>query len=380
MRRVLLGDLLALAAYIASDPAAYAGRRVAEAHAAHRYMRRFGRQHPLWGNGSLMSRLGPDAGRLGVAFGPVSLLALAGACEAVWFWKARRWLVCPPPRLYGKWKVLDGGRSMAEIKPKVTAVDPVWDRVCTEAQEAIRAEPLLGGLIHSSLLHHSSMERALAYRFSLKLASGEMSEQILREIADQAYDSDPELGAAARADLMAVYDRDPACHRFIQPILFFKGYQAVQAYRVGHWLWSQGRIDLAYFVQMRVSEVFGVDIHPAAKIGKGLMIDHAHSIVIGETAVVGDNVSMLHSVTLGGTGKEDGDRHPKIGDGVLIGAGAKVLGNIHIGNCSRIAAGSVVLQDVPPCTTVAGVPAKVVGEAGCPQPAVMMDQVIKGCN
>lgn len=268
---------------------------------------------------------------------------------------------------------------MAEVKAKVTTVDPVWSRVCDEAREAIAAEPLLGGLIHSSLLHHSSMERALAYRFSLKLASGEMSEQILREIADRAYDSDPELGAAARADLMAVYDRDPACHRFIQPILFFKGYQAVQAYRIGHWLWMQGRKDLAYFVQMRVSEVFGVDIHPAARVGKGLMIDHAHSIVIGETAVVGDNVSMLHSVTLGGTGKEDGDRHPKIGNGVLIGAGAKVLGNITIGNCSRIAAGSVVLQDIPPMKTVAGVPAKIVGEAGCSQPAVSMDHKLTGC-
>ena len=267
---------------------------------------------------------------------------------------------------------------MAEPKAKFTSIDPVWQRLCDEAQDAIRAEPLLGGLIHSSLLHHASMERALAYRFSLKLASGEMSEQILREIADQAYDSDPELGAAARADLMAVYDRDPACHRFIQPILFFKGYQAVQAYRIGHWLWTQGRRDLAYFVQMRVSEVFGVDIHPAAKVGKGLMIDHAHSIVIGETAVVGDNVSMLHSVTLGGTGKEDGDRHPKIGNGVLIGAGAKVLGNIHIGHCTRIAAGSVVLSDVPPCKTVAGVPARIVGEAGCDQPAMTMDQLIRG--
>jgi serine O-acetyltransferase len=266
---------------------------------------------------------------------------------------------------------------MAETKQRVQIVDPVWRRVCTEAEEAVRAEPLLGALIHSGLLHHSSMERALAYRFSLKLASGEMSEQILREIADQAYETDPELGIAARADLMAVFDRDPACHRFLQPILFFKGYQAVQAYRIGHWLWRSGRTDLAYFVQMRVSEAFGVDIHPAARIGKGIMIDHAHSIVIGETAVVGDNVSMLHSVTLGGTGKEDGDRHPKIGDGVLIGAGAKVLGNITIGHCSRIAAGSVVLQDVPPCKTVAGVPARVVGEAGCAQPSVSMDQLIR---
>ena len=268
---------------------------------------------------------------------------------------------------------------MAELKAKLTPVDPVWTRVCDEAETAIKDDPLLGGMIHSSLLHHSSMEQALAYRFSFKLANAEMGEQILREIADQAYRSDADLGAAARADLMAVYDRDPACHLYIQPILFFKGYQAVQAYRIGHWLWMTGRKDLAYFVQMRVSETFGVDIHPGARIGRGIMIDHAHSIVIGETAVVGDNVSMLHSVTLGGTGKEDGDRHPKIDDGVLIGAGAKVLGNIRVGHCSRIAAGSVVLQDVPPCTTVAGVPAKVVGEAGCSQPSVLMDHKLTGC-
>ena len=266
---------------------------------------------------------------------------------------------------------------MADARQKMASVDPVWTRVCEEAEEAVRAEPLLGALIHSGLLHHPSMERSLAYRFSLKLASGEMSEQILREIADEAYSQDPGLGIAARADLMAVYERDPACHRFIQPILFFKGYQAVQAYRIGHWLWQMGRRDMAYFVQMRVSEVFGVDIHPAARVGKGIMIDHAHSIVIGETAVVGDNVSMLHSVTLGGTGKEDGDRHPKIEDGVLIGAGAKVLGNIRVGHCSRIAAGSVVLQDVPCNTTVAGVPARVVGKAGCDQPALTMDQILK---
>lgn len=263
---------------------------------------------------------------------------------------------------------------MAEIQQRITQLDPVWSRICSEAEEAVRSEPLLGSLIHSGLLHHASFERALAFRFSLKLASGEMSEQILREIADDAYGSDSGLGAAARADLMAVYERDPACHRYLQPVLFFKGYQAVQAYRVGHWLWGRGRKDLAYFVQMRVSEVFGVDIHPAAVVGKGIMIDHAHSIVIGETAVVGDNVSMLHSVTLGGTGKEDGDRHPKIGDGVLIGAGAKVLGNIHVGNCSRIAAGSVVLEEVPRNTTVAGVPARVVGKAGCAQPSLTMDQ------
>lgn len=267
---------------------------------------------------------------------------------------------------------------MAEAARLLSQVDPVWRRICEEAVEAVRAEPLLGSLIHSGLLHHPTFERALAFRFSLKLASGEMSEQILREIADDAYASDPEIGAAARADLMAVFDRDPACHRYLQPILFFKGFQALQAYRVGHWLWTTGRTDMAYFVQMRVSEAFGVDIHPAAKVGRGIMIDHAHSIVIGETAVVGDNVSMLHSVTLGGTGKADGDRHPKIGNGVLIGAGAKVLGNITVGHCSRIAAGSVVLADIPPCKTVAGVPARIVGEAGCDQPSVTMEHRFAG--
>ncbi|MBY5988397.1 Serine acetyltransferase [Roseovarius sp. THAF27] len=265
---------------------------------------------------------------------------------------------------------------MAETHAKLAELDPVWARINTEATTAIKDEPLLGGLIHSSILHHKTIEAALAYRTSMKLGAEEMPEQLLREICDMAYADDPELGQAARADIVAVYDRDPACDRFILPMLFFKGFQAIQAYRVANWLWRTDRRDMARFFQMRCSEVFGVDIHPAARIGKGIMIDHAHSIVIGETAVVGDNVSMLHSVTLGGTGKEEEDRHPKIGDGVLIGAGAKVLGNIKVGHCSRIAAGSVVLQEVPPCKTVAGVPAKIVGEAGCDQPSVAMDQLL----
>ncbi|SHG39829.1 serine O-acetyltransferase [Cognatishimia maritima] len=267
---------------------------------------------------------------------------------------------------------------MAERNPIIKELDPVWERILREGEEAVKSEPLLGGLIHSSILHHRSIRHALSYRTSLKLASAEMSEQILREIADEAYAADPQLAMAARADLTAVFERDPACHRLIQPMLFFKGFQAIQAYRVAHWLWNQGRKDMAYFFQMRCSEVFGIDIHPNARIGQGIMIDHAHSIVIGETAVVGDNVSMLHSVTLGGTGKEEEDRHPKIGDGVLIGAGAKVLGNIKVGNCSRVAAGSVVLEEVPPCKTVAGVPARIVGDAGCSQPAVSMDQRLEG--
>ncbi len=253
--------------------------------------------------------------------------------------------------------------------------DKVWEIIEAEAKQAVLNEPLLGGAIHSSILHHASLEHALAYRVSLKLASAEMSEQIIREIADEAYLS-TNIGAAGRADLVAIQDRDPACHRLLQPLLFFKGFQAIQAHRIANWLWRQGRKDMAFYFQMRISEVFGVDIHPAAKIGKGIMIDHAHSIVIGETAVVGNNVSMLHSVTLGGTGKEDGDRHPKIGNGVLIGAGAAVLGNIEVGSCSRIAAGSVVLHDVPARKTVDGVPAKIIGEAGCDQPSAMMDQLL----
>lgn len=278
----------------------------------------------------------------------------------------------------------DGRPAMNPQKDKIEPLfdgrhatrEALWSRIQCEARVAVRDEPLLGSLIHAGLLHHATFEAALAYRFSLKLSSREMSEQILREIADNAFKRAPELAEAAKADLLAVHDRDPATHRLMQPILFFKGYQALQAYRVGHWLWQQGRHDLAYFVQMRCSEVFGVDIHPNARIGTGVMIDHAHSIVIGETAVVGNDVSMLHSVTLGGTGKEDGDRHPKIGNGVMIGAGAKVLGNIIVGHHSRIAAGSVVLGEVPPCKTVAGVPARIVGDAGCSDPSNSMNQLL----
>lgn len=264
---------------------------------------------------------------------------------------------------------------MSANQKELPKVDPVWSQILSEAKTALADEPLLGGTIYSGILHHDSLECALAFRIASKLASTDMSAQILREICDDAF-AKSDIAQAARADIVATFDRDPACHRMIQPILYYKGFQAVQAYRVGHWLWLQGRKDLAYFFQSRISEAFGVDIHPGAVIGRGIMIDHAHSIVIGETAVVGDNVSMLHSVTLGGTGKEDDDRHPKIGDGVLIGAGAKVLGNIKIGHCSRIASGSVVLTEVPPCKTVAGVPAKIVGEAGCDQPSVSMNHLL----
>jgi serine O-acetyltransferase len=265
---------------------------------------------------------------------------------------------------------------MALSVMELNKCDPAWDRIVDEAKSSLIKEPLLSSLVHSSILHHRNLEQALSYRVAYKLSTAEMPEQMLREISDEAMRGDGEISSCARADLVAVTERDPACNSFIQPLLFFKGFQAIQAYRVGHWLWKAGRKDMAYYFQSRISEVFNLDIHPAAVIGHGIMIDHAHSIVIGETAVVGNNVSMLHSVTLGGTGKQDDDRHPKIGDGVLIGAGAKVLGNIKVGHSSRIAAGSVVLHDVPPCKTVAGVPAKIVGSAGCDQPSVSMDQLL----
>ncbi|MEP3441563.1 MAG: serine O-acetyltransferase [Sulfitobacter sp.] len=265
---------------------------------------------------------------------------------------------------------------MANPHSHIATVDPVWDQIKRDATQAVADEPLIGGFVHATILHHATLDKALSYRIAAKLASNEMSVMVLREVVDKAYAAEPELVAASRADLVAVFERDPACHRLLQPILYFKGYQAIQAYRVGHYLWRNGHRDLAYFFQMRVSEIFGVDIHPGARIGMGIMIDHAHSIVIGETAVVGDNVSMLHSVTLGGTGKEEQDRHPKIGNGVLIGAGAKVLGNIKVGDCSRIAAGSVVLEEVPKCKTVAGIPAKIVGEAGCDHPSISMNQLL----
>lgn len=265
---------------------------------------------------------------------------------------------------------------MGEVSQKIASVDPVWSRIRAEAAGIVQNEPVMAALVHSVILSHSTLEIALSHRIAHRLASGEMTESILHNAFEESYAAGSRLGDVARSDILAVFDRDPACHRYIQPLLYYKGFQAVQAYRLAHWFWTNERKELAYFVQMRTSEVFGVDIHPAARIGRGLMIDHAHSIVIGETAVVGDNVSMLHSVTLGGTGKEDHDRHPKIGNNVLLGAGAKVLGNITVGACSRVAAGSVVLTAVPPNKTVAGVPARVVGEAGCDQPSVLMDQLL----
>ena len=266
---------------------------------------------------------------------------------------------------------------MLKAAPKLSTHDPVWSRIRTEAQEIVNEEPILASYVHSTVLKHATLESALSYHLAHKLGSVEVRAMLVREVFDEAFASDPSIGTAIRADIVAVNERDPACQTYVQPLLYFKGFHALQAYRVAHWLWQQKRYSMASFMQNRISEAFAVDAHPAARIGKGIMIDHATSVVIGETAVIDDDVSMLHEVTLGGTGKESGDRHPKVRQGVLIGAGAKILGNVVIGEGSRVGAGSVVLHDVPPHCTVVGVPARVVGCAGCDRPAENMDHRIE---
>ncbi|WP_420563582.1 serine O-acetyltransferase [Thalassobaculum sp.] len=258
-------------------------------------------------------------------------------------------------------------------RPAQPDLDPIWSSLRADADKTAQDEPALASFLHATVLAHDTLEHALAFHLSQKLGSEAISALSLRQTVDTAVHGDATVGAAVRADLSAVFERDPACNSYLEPFLYYKGFQAIQAYRVAHWLWGQGRQALAFYLQSRISEVYGVDIHPAAQIGRGIMIDHATSVVVGETAVIEDEVSMLHNVTLGGTGKETGDRHPKIRRGALLGASATVLGNIEVGECSRVGAGSVVLSDVPPHCTVAGVPAKVVRGSNCDQPALSMD-------
>jgi len=253
---------------------------------------------------------------------------------------------------------------------------PVWAALRNQAEHAAKAEPALASLLNAVILSHDNIADALTFQLARKLGDQEMRAMTAREFAAEASASDPALIAAAEADLMAVFERDPACKGYVQPFLFFKGFLALQTHRVSHWLWSEGRETLAFYLQSRASEVFQVDINPAARIGQGVFIDHGTGIVIGETAVVGDDVSMLHGVTLGGTGADRGDRHPKIGNGVLLGAGAKVLGNITVGDYAKIASGSVVLKPVPPHCTAAGVPARIVNCPTCDEPAKSMDQTL----
>jgi len=266
-------------------------------------------------------------------------------------------------------------RQQARATGSIQKVDPVWAQIRREAEEAVRKEPELATLIYASILHHDTLEAAVVHRLAERLGSAEVPAEFIRQAYADALEHEPSIGVAFRADIVATVDRDPAANRLIEPLLYFKGFHAIQSHRLAHWLWTMGRKDFAYYLQSSASAVFQCDIHPNARIGKGIFLDHATGLVIGETAVVEDDVSMLHGVTLGGTGKEAGDRHPKIRCGVLIGVGAKILGNIEIGHCARIAAGSVVLHSVPHNKTVAGVPAKVIGEAGCPEPARFMDNL-----
>ena len=255
-------------------------------------------------------------------------------------------------------------------------IDSLWDSIRNETREQADHEPVLASFLYATILNHDTLESALSFHLANKLDSPALSSMMVREVIQQAFTADPDIGIAVRADLQAVNERDSACRSLVTPFLYFKGFHALQAYRVAHWLWRQGRTSLALFLQNRISCVFAVDIHPNAKIGKGIMFDHATGIVIGETAVVEDDVSIMQSVTLGGTGKEQGDRHPKVRSGVLISAGAKVLGNIEIGQCAKVGAGSVVLKDVAPRTTVAGVPAKLIGTSPCLLPSHDMDHLI----
>lgn len=253
---------------------------------------------------------------------------------------------------------------------------PVWSALRAEAERDAAAEPALASLLYASILSHDLLVDALAFQLARKLGDGELNAMTVRSICWEAFYGEPDAISRVERDLQAVFERDPACKGYVQPFLFFKGFQALQTHRVAHWLWEQGRETLAFHFQARSSELFQVDIHPAARFGSGVFLDHGTGITVGETAVVGDDVSMLHAVTLGGTGAQRGDRHPKIGKGVLLGAGAKVLGAIEIGDYAKIASGSVVLRPVPPHCTAAGVPARLVGCPPGDEPARTMDHTL----
>ena len=263
---------------------------------------------------------------------------------------------------------------MTDIGTRQQGRDAVWNQIREETLSEVEREPILASFLHATILKHSCLEDGLSFHLAGKLATPTLSSMLIREMIAEAFFADSGIAYAVRTDLWAIRDRDPASGGLSEPFLYFKGFHALQSYRVAHWLWQQSRRGLASYLQNRISEVFGVDIHPAARIGSGVFIDHATSVVIGETSVIEDNVSMLHEVTLGGTGKQTGDRHPKVRHGVLIGAGAKILGNVEIGAGAKIGAGSVVLDDVPAHTTVAGVPAEVVGQPDVQEPALEMNQ------
>jgi serine O-acetyltransferase len=255
--------------------------------------------------------------------------------------------------------------------------DPIWDHMIAEAKQLASNEPLLADYFDTAILQHKNLESAVSQILAHSFVDSALNIHEARSVITEALNADLTIGRSIRRDIEAAYERDAACQHYLMPLVYFKGFQALQLYRVAHWLWQSKRFALALFFQNSISERFTVDIHPAATLGSGIMIDHATGLVIGETAVVGDDVSILHSVTLGGSGCQQGDRHPKIGDGVLLAAGAKVLGNITVGNGVKVGAGSLVLEAVPDHVTVAGVPAKIVGAPAEENPALEMDQYIE---
>ncbi len=261
---------------------------------------------------------------------------------------------------------------MSELTPPLSSRQ-LWQTIRTEVERAAQREPLLASFYHSAILAHSEFVQAVSCHLAAKLDTRAVPALVLQDVFEQALRADSDIVEAIYADIRACFERDPACDQYAMPLLYFKGFHALQSYRVAHWLWLQGRCSLALYLQNVISQVFDVDIHPAAVIGRGILIDHATGVVVGETCVIEDDVSMLHSVTLGGSGCSSGDRHPKIRRGVLIAVGAKVLGNIEVGEGAKIAGGSVVLEPVPAHTTVAGVPAVVVGAPRVAQPALEMD-------
>ncbi len=267
--------------------------------------------------------------------------------------------------------------SQVEAVSGLKALPDLWQKARAEAELKVSEEPILGSYFHATILNHTSFGAALSFRLASRLDNPMLPTMLIRQVIEEAISDDPMILEAAETDVLASFTRDPACDDLTTPFLFHKGFHALQAYRIAHWLWLHDRRTLAQFFQSQISVGLGVDIHPAARIGRGLMLDHATGIVVGETAVIDDDVSVLHSVTLGGTGKETGDRHPKIRRGVLLAAGCKIIGNIEVGEGAKVGAGSVVLHDVPPHVTVAGVPAVIVGKPREESPALDMDQRIE---
>ena len=254
--------------------------------------------------------------------------------------------------------------------------DELWQQLRTEAEQVVQQEPLLASYVHARVLNHDSLESALSFILANKLSDDVMPVETVLELFDNAFSTSPQIIDFSACDIRAVYERDAAISSYLPVILYLKGFLSIQVHRLAHFLWGNQRKDLALFIQSRNSEVFGVDIHPACIIGKGIMFDHATGIVIGETSVIEDNVSILQQVTLGGIGNEQGDRHPKIRSGVMVSAGASVLGNIEIAEGAKIGAGSVVLSNVAAHTTVVGVPARVVGKPTSESPSETMNQNI----